>query len=191
MAEFAHEFAELGARLHGGAGGEAGLLSTTELAVKHVPGSAWGSITVEDRGSWRTAAASDPIAQAADELKYKLRQGPCLDAATEDADQFISDVLTETRWPAYTQALAARSPARSVLGFRLPAERAALNLYAGAPNAFDVESVEIGTVFAAHVSTALVHFQTRALADNLRVALDSSRQIGAAIGILMAYHKVT
>ena len=191
MAGFAHEFAEVGAQLRGGAGGEAALRLIMELAVRHVPGCVWASITVEDRGSWRTLAASDPIAQAADELQYKLGHGPCLDAAIEDADQFISNVLSETRWPDYTQALATRSPVRSVLGLRLPAGRAALNLYAATPNAFDVDSVEIGTVFAAHVSTAVLLFQTRGQADGLRVALDSSRQIGAAIGILMAYHKVT
>lgn len=191
MAEFAHEFAEVGAQLHGGTRGHAALQQVVELAVKHVPGCEWASITVVSRGSGRTVAASDPIAQAADELQYQLRQGPCLDAAIEDADQFTSDVVSESRWPDYTRALAKRSPVRSILGFRLPADQAALNLYASTASAFDVQSVEIGTVFAAHVSTAVVLSQTRDLADSLQVALDSNRQIGAAMGILMAYHRVT
>jgi hypothetical protein len=66
-----------------------------------------------------------------------------------------------------------------------------LNLFADQPSCFDDESVAMGAVFAAHVSTAVALYEAEATAANLELALASSRQIGAAIGVLMAHHRVT
>jgi hypothetical protein len=87
---------------------------------------------------------------------------------------------------------AAADTVRSVLSFDLAGdERAALNLFGATAGSFEDEGVQFGTVFAAHTTTALALYLAEERADNLKVALASNRQIGIAIGILMAYHRVT
>jgi GAF domain-containing protein len=192
MLELAQEFAVLGADLHGDGDNDAALVRAVELAVKHVPGCSWASITHLRHGNARTLASSDPVAALADQLQYDLGEGPCLQAAQDGQDYLLVDVAEDTRWPDYANAVQQRSPVRSVLSFQLPAEEhAALNLFAETAGAFTDESVTFGAVFAAHVSTLVALFEAEESATHLQVAVASNRQIGTAIGVLMAHHKIT
>jgi AmiR/NasT family two-component response regulator len=79
-----------------------------------------------------------------------------------------------------------------VLSFPLAAgERAALNLFADEAGAFDDEDIELGGVLASHASTLLALAEAEETATNLRAALQHSRDIGAAVGILMALRRTT
>jgi GAF domain-containing protein len=190
--DLAKEFAALGADLHGDAENEAALQRMMQLAVKHLPGCSWASITVIGQHRGRTLASSDPVAEAADRLQYEFDQASCLQAAADRHSYLLFDVEREQRWPAYAQALMRQTPVRSVLSFDLAGqERAALNLYGAAAGCFDDEDVQFGAVFAAHTTTALALYRAEERAANLKIALASNRQIGIAIGILMAYHRVT
>lgn len=190
--DLAKEFAALGADLHGDAENDAALQRMMQLAVKHLPGCSWASITVISQYGGRTLASSDPVAEAADRLQYQVDQGPCLQAAADEHSYLLFDVEHEQRWPDYAQALMRQTPVRSVLSFDLAGqERAALNLYGAAAGCFDDEDVQFGAVFAAHTTTALAIYRAEEHAANLKIALASNRQIGIAIGILMAYHRVT
>ena len=190
--ELAAEFADLGAELHGDGDNRAALQRVVQLAVKHVPGCAWASVTVVQNGHGTTIASSDDIARSADRLQYDTGEGPCLSAAEDGCTYAMFDVHDDTRWPTFSSALASRTPVRSVLSFQLASkESAALNLFADAAGAFDAESMVTGTIFAAHTSSAVALYEAEDRADNLQAALESSREIGAAIGVLMSYHRVT
>jgi hypothetical protein len=192
MSELSQEFAALAAELHGNGDNVTALHRAVELSVKYIDGCSCASITVVRSGRGQTIAASDDVARLADALQYELGEGPCLQAAWDDTNYLMFDVAGERRWPRYAEALAERTPVRSVLAFQLPAEEsAALNLFGTQPAVFTDEGVAIGAVFAAHVSSLVALYEAEEQSTNLRSALDSSRQIGAAIGILMAHHKVT
>jgi hypothetical protein len=192
MVELSQEFAALGAELHGDGDNDAALHRMVELAVKHVGGCSWASITVVRGTNATTLAASDPIAALADSLQYELEEGPCLQAAEDDANYLLFDVETESRWPRFAQALAERTRVRSVLSFQLEAEdSAALNLFAEEAGAFSNEDIDTGIIFAAHASSLVALHEAEDQAANLQAALDNSREIGAALGILMAHHKIT
>ena len=192
MLQLAEEFAAVGAELHGAGDNAAALQRVVELAVKHVPGCSWSSVTVLHGAQGTTLAASDDVARAADKLQFGAGEGPCLSAAKDDANYALFDVHTDRRWPRFSALLAEQTPVRSVLAFHLVGtESAALNLFADLAGAFDGESVVLGTIFAAHTSSAVALYEAEDRADNLQVALQSSREIGAAIGVLMSYYRVT
>jgi hypothetical protein len=192
MLELSEEFAGIGAELRGDANNDDALRRLVELAVKHISGCSWASITVLERGVGRTLAFSDRIAEQADLLQYKLNEGPCLSAAENDQDYLMFDVEGNTRWPRYAAALVEQTPVRCVLSFDLIApESAALNLFAELPGAYDDEAMNTGAIFAAQASNLVALYNAQDTATNLESALGSSRRIGAAIGVLMAHHKVT
>jgi ANTAR domain/GAF domain len=192
MVELAQEFGELGGELHGEGDNDAALGRLVQLAVKHVTHCSWASITVLTGNQGRSIAYTDEVAAIADQLQYEFDEGPCLQAAEDNADYLLFDVEKETRWPRYTKALLAQTPVRSVLSMQLPAEKsAALNLFADQPAAFDEDDLTVATVFAAHASTLVALYESEHTTQNLRTALDSNRKIGAAVGVLMAMHKIT
>ena len=192
MLTLSQEFADLGALLRGDGDHLAALHRMVELVVKHVPGCNWASITVMSGSRGKTLAASDPVAEQADRLQYELGEGPCLQAAEDDRNFLLFDVESERRWPRFAQALADQTPVRSVLSFQLAAEEsAALNVFADRAGAFTGDAVDVAGIIAAHASSLVALHETGDLAVNLKAALDSSRTIGAAIGVLMAYHRVT
>jgi hypothetical protein len=192
MVELSSELAALGADLRGPGDDDAALLRLTQLAVKHIQGCDWASVTVMRASKGSTLAASDELAVAADTLQYQTGQGPCLSAAQDNANYMLFDVPTETRWPQFTALLAARTPVRSVLSFQLPAEEhSALNLFAQRPGAYSADDVTTGTIFAAQASSLVVLHHARDKTAQLERGLDTSREVGAAIGVLMAHHKIS
>jgi hypothetical protein len=202
MLELSLEFAAITAELRGDArttGDESdgtakseALQRMVELAVKHIDGCSWASVTVIQNRAGHTVASSDPVAAQADRLQYALNEGPCLSAAENDADYLMFDVESETRWPRYAEALLQQTPVRSVLSFQLAAqESAALNLFADSAGAYDDEAMNVGAIFAAHATSLVAVYEAQDTAANLESALGSSRRIGTAMGVLMAHHKVT
>jgi len=192
MVELSQEFAALGAELHGEGDNAAALQRMVELAIKHIEGCKWASITVVRGTKANTLAATDQVAAFADGVQYELGEGPCLQAAEDDANYLLFDVETETRWPRYSAALAEQTPVRSVLSFQLEAsESAALNLFGDRAGAFSDEDLDMGAIFAAHASSLVALHDAQDKTANLQAALQSSREIGAALGILMAHHKIT
>jgi cell division protein FtsX len=84
------------------------------------------------------------------------------------------------------QGLGVRSMLATRIELPVPDSYASLNLYADTPHAFssaDVAAAALVTPFVG--AAALVELQQTKV-DQLTSALDSSRQIGTAIGILMA-----
>ena len=102
----------------------------------------------------------------------------------------LTDVARDDRWARFSAAALVGTPVRSVLSFHLAdrPHRSALNLYSACADTLDVSAASL---FAAHARVLLIHAASADKAANLETALGTSRQIGAAIGILMNVHKIT
>ena len=69
--------------------------------------------------------------------------------------------------------------------------RAAFNVFSDTAGALTKESVDVGAVLAAFTSVSLAASERQTTAENLRKGLESNREIGKAIGLLMAAHQVS
>ena len=192
MLELSQEFAILGRELHGSGDNNAALQRMVQLAVKHIDPCTGAGITVTAGSHGRSLATSDAVAARADALQYDLGEGPCLRSAERDSNYLLFDIAEESRWPRYCAALAENTPIRSVLSLQLvAASSAALNLFAEQPGAFADDDIDLAIVFAAHTSSLVALHEAKDQAANLEMALKTSREIGAAVGVLMAHRRVT
>lgn len=167
------------------------LVEIVRAAVELIPGCDEGSVSVVlGRRKVTSEAASGDLPRIVDRIQEELREGPCIDAAYLQATVRVSDMATETRWPAFCpRALAAG--AAGMLSFQLYVEDddlGALNLFSRVAGAFDDESEHVGRMFAAHAAIAYSAARKQSF---LRDANDTRELIGQAQGILMERHKVT
>lgn len=167
-----------------------------EHAVGALPGTRWASITTLRQGTFRTLAATGDTARAADALQYRLGTGPCVDSVLEDSVHRSEDLAADARWPVYGARVAEELGVRSALAYRLtlvadPGVLAALNLYSDVPGAFDDRAEWAGTLLATHAAWAVSLAQSQHRAQHLETALQTNRDIGTAIGVLMAQHRLT
>lgn len=167
------------------------LAGIVQAAVQLIPGAADASISVvTGRKKVDSPVASGDLPRRVDALQSTSGQGPCLDAAYEDRIVRVPDLSRETRWPAFSRG-AVELGARSMLSIQLFVEGdrlGALNLYGASPNAFDLESEQIGLLVAAHAAVAFADSQK---ISQLNEALVSRQLIGQAEGILMERYKLT
>lgn len=168
----------------------------TQVAVATLTGADWASITLLTDDRFRTTAATDSRARQADEVQYQLRSGPCVDAVVENSTSHIPDTRTDSTWPKFSRQVADDLGVGTVLSFRLIFDDTdhtigGLNLYSLRPNVFRDEQLTLGTLLATHGGLAVTAAQNRRRADELVKALESNREIGIAMGVLMTQHKVT
>jgi hypothetical protein len=159
-----------------------------------VPGCDRASLMVRRGSSIRTVAAGDDTARRIDAAERELGEGPCIDVLHHDAAELDPDLTTRTRWPALTKWILESTPVRGAAGFRLlveGADVAALNIFSDTPGALTEESLEQGSILAAFASVALTAQAHREQADTLRLGLESNRETGKAVGLLMALHDVS
>jgi hypothetical protein len=171
------------------------LAGISRIAVSRVPGADWASITEGRNGTFRTVAATDEAARTVDEIQYDLGTGPCVDAILEETVFRTDDLREDERWPAFAQRVAETNDVRSMLSFRLFLEDddriSGLNLYSTRTRAFDEGSEVVGTLIATHGALAIQMAAAREEASHLHRALLNSREIGMAMGVLMARHKIS
>jgi hypothetical protein len=82
---------------------------------------------------------------------------------------------------------------RSAIGYRLLLDGGkvgALNIFADEPGCLTERSADQGAVLASFASVALMALRAREEAATLRLGLQSNREIGKAVGLLMAAHRV-
>ncbi len=152
------------------------------------------SLMLRGNGRYVTAAASDDVAHRIDTFERELGEGPCLDAITNQAVYHDADLSDGSPWPRLTERVLAHTPVRSLAGFRLHVDEAqtgALNLFSDVPGGIDEHSVDQGIVLASFVTVALLASHERQAASTLRDGLASNREIGKAVGLLMAFHKIS
>jgi hypothetical protein len=195
LATMADQFGQLAVSLADGADQPFTQQRLVEFAVRGIPGAEHASMTMVDRNRPpRTTAGSDQLPYQWDQLQYEFGEGPCLEAISTNGVELSPDLRTENRWPLFARAIVEQTPARSMLSFRLfltEQNRSALNLYATRPGAFTDESTATGAMFAAYASMALLAAARRDTANHLLRALETNREIGVAMGILMGNGKLT
>jgi GAF domain-containing protein len=165
-------------------------------AVRIIDGCDHASIMQRGRdGQFQTVASSDDIARSIDKLEQLHREGPCLDAIVEDVPQFENDLADPTtQWPALAEQVVRQTPVRAVAGFRIIAgdqKIGALNLFSDQANGMSAASADQAIVLAAFASVAVSALHGKKEARTLAAGLESNREIGKAIGLLMAFHKIS
>lgn len=158
-----------------------------------VPGCHHASVMLRDNGTATTVAANDSIARTVDKLEQALNEGPCLDAITEETPQIDPDLITGSQWPKLAAQVITETPVRGIMGFRLLVDHrkmGALNLFSDIANAFDKVSVERAILLAAFAGVAANAVANGEDAATLQHGLTSNREIGKAIGLLMALNNI-
>lgn len=166
--------------------------SIVDAARRLVDGCERASIMLKQRDRFVTAASTDDVARLADQIETEVREGPCYDAVLDEAYQHDADLTSGTSpWPRFTERVLAETPVRSAIGYRLFVDGdkvGALNLFADVPGALTERSADQGAVLASFASVALMAVRAREEAATLRLGLQSNREIGKAVGLLMAAH---
>ncbi len=165
-----------------------------DLAVDNLDGCEMAAISlVYSFKRIDTPVYTDPLALRVDEIQYETSQGPCVDSIRDHEVVETPDLLADDRWPLFGQRASEATGIRSMVGFRLFVREdtlGALNLYSTQVAAFDDESRQMGSLFAAHAALAMASAAEHEHGEHLENALESSRVIGVAVGILMEQSSV-
>jgi hypothetical protein len=164
-------------------------------AVQLIDGCDHASLMLRRSGRVETVAASGDVARQIDELERILGEGPCLDAIDEnEPDQHICPDLTDgSNWPALAKQILADTSVRGMAGFRLRQEGqrvGALNVFSETAGALTEHSLEQAIMLTAFASVTLAALERGEEATTLRRGLESNREIGKAVGLLMAMHDI-
>lgn len=173
------------------------LQGVAELSVRTIAGVRTCGVTLSQDGHVLTVASADELAVELDEQQYERDEGPCLQALYTGEVVESVDLAVEDRWDGYP-AVAVGHGIRSVLSTPLIVDGkpvGALNLYAGAPDAFTDTDRRLALLLAGQaaiaVTAALRHYDEVTLSDHLRTALSSRSVIDQAIGIVMGQRRCT
>jgi hypothetical protein len=170
-------------------------VALTTLAAQ-VPGAQEAGITQVRQGKVTTPVATGELSVHTDAIQYALGSGPCLDAVLRPGNFRTGDLRTDPRWPEFGRQAFEATGVLSMLSVRLYLEDSdqllvGLNMYSREPDAFDNTSETLAILLATHGSLALSSARAREQATNLQAALENRTDIGIAMGVLMAQHKVT
>lgn len=139
-------------------------------------------------------AFSGEYAQQIDKLQRELKEGPGFEALESNELVICDDVLEDRRWSKFGERCATEIGIRSVLSLSVPhakEDRATLSFYSTKRSAFDRQDADTASIMTPFVTIAVTQMVHERDVSTLEVALETSRQIGTAIGILMARHRVT
>jgi hypothetical protein len=150
-------------------------------------------LAVAESDRARLVSATTDVPRQVERIRVELRQGPVLDIVDTNDLVISNDLATDIRWPQFGAQVVEQLGIRSIVGYRLylaPGVRAALTFYSDWPHAFDELAISTGSIFAAYCS--LVVFTENVLGTQLTAqrAAEVHREIGVAVGILMATEKI-
>jgi len=192
------EFGAVGAKLRGYADVDGVLVDLSTTCQRLLPHADHASTSRRERKGFVTIGATSDVPPRVDRIQYELGHGPCVDAILTDNLFNAADLRIDPRWPEFGRRAAEETGILSMLSFRLFFEdtdsadlMAALNLYAAKPQAFDEVDETILGLVATHGAFAITAAQQRRRADGVTAALQTNRDIGAALGVLMARLLVT
>jgi hypothetical protein len=176
---------------------DAGVLemdAVVKYAAVAITGADHAAITLERAGRPpETVYSTGELPLRVDALQYRFGEGPCVAALAENDLVWVNDLAEDDRFPQFSPG-AVDLGVRSMLSTRLflsKDDRAALNLYSTRPRAFQPAQLPLAAIFASYASLLLVTRLQEDRITHLERALDSNREIGVAIGILMAEQRCT
>lgn len=166
-----------------------------QTALDVIPGCDHACVSVLRGGEkLGCVSASDEVAQRIDQLEAETGEGPCLDAILEESFQHDSDIARHSAWPALSRRTLEETPVRGMIGYRVIVggrKAGALNIFSDTPGALTDRSADIGAIVAAFASVALAGAAHHERAEQLQQGLETNREIGKAIGLLMATHGIS
>ncbi|MFC5061851.1 GAF and ANTAR domain-containing protein [Actinomycetospora atypica] len=157
-------------------------------AVDTIPGVDAGSISMVESGQVQTRQpTSDDIGEL-DDKQSQLHEGPCITAIEDppESGMVVAQDLAGAdgdRWPRFGPVVV-EAGYRGLMSAHLSVEggvRAALNLYATSPDAFDATARTLAGLFGIQAAILLYGVNQ---AGHLQKAVDSRDLIGRAKGIL-------
>jgi hypothetical protein len=165
-------------------------------APEVVSGVEWSSLTLVRSGVLKTLSASADEAVRLDEMQYAIGSGPCIEAILDDNVFVTGDLASDGRWPEFGRRAAEEHDVQSALAMRLvlldeSKVLAGVNLFSRTGDAFDDVAVRQATMLATQCSLLVTAYLASDEAENLARALETNREIGVAMGVLMAKHNLT
>jgi GAF domain-containing protein len=161
----------------------------TTAAVEVLPHVDYSSITVRHAdGTLVTVAPTDPMLLRVDAEQYRLQEGPCYQAATDEQSVITPDLGDDPRFPRYGP-IAVEFGLRAQIGVRLfdsPKSHGALNLYSTTVGAFE----DVGSLSALFLHQAGQVIAYAQEITNLAEAVRTRTVIGQAVGIVMERYKL-
>jgi len=192
MIELSLGFAQLAGELREAGNSARALQRMVDLAVKSIPDCRFATIAVLKPKHSRLLASSEPTGAQLEQLQIELEEGPSWDAATQQEGYVLTELISESRWPRFAAAAVEHTEIRTVLAFTLSgAPDHVLSMYSDSQIGFTDEALDTAVIFASHASTLTALAAAEDHSANLETALLSSREIGMALGILMAHRKIT
>lgn len=165
----------------------------TALAKDTIPGTIGSGVSLfDERGRKTSAAASDPVVEAADSIQYQLNEGPCLVSWADGIVIRIDDTRVEDRWPRWCPRAVELGMRASLSAPLIAADvpLGAMKVYSDQAATYDERSERLLGLFAAQAAILLANMQSfqsaQRLTDSLKQALRSRDLIGTAKGIVMA-----
>jgi GAF domain-containing protein len=155
-----------------------------DAAEALAPGGHVGICVVGSDNMYTTLAGTDPLVFILDDMQYALDEGPGITAMREGHTVIVDDAETEHRWPRF-MSIAVDLGLRSHLGMPISVEGrtvGGLNLYSTVHASVDAGRLAHARLLAAQAAIALDAAQRE---NDLVLALQSSRTIGKAIGLVM------
>lgn len=190
-------FAAIGDELLVRDNGTAVMEALVQQAVQRVDGADYAGVTVGRTGApFQTVAATHDRVRVSDSIQYELGAGPCVDALVAASPYNAGDLRRDQRWPEFGRRSVEQTGIVSMLSIRFYVESdrgliAGLNMYSHQVDAFDEHSEMVAHLLATHGALALGKATAEEKSRNLQRALETSREIGTAMGILMAQEKIT
>ena len=172
------------------------LQAVVEYAVRTIEGAEHAAITVK-RGpqGYRTVAFTGGLPLAVDDIQYQTGSGPCVEALESHHVFRVDNLATDGRWPRFAERATASTDVVSMMSHRLFLEDddtiGTLNLYSTKVAAFAEAPPSTLDILATHCAIALAKASEHEQNEHLRTALDTNRDIGIAIGVLMTSLLVT
>jgi GAF domain-containing protein len=191
----AHEhFAAIADTLRGGHTVEETYRVLVAAARQVVEGCDRAAIGVLSGEHFTTAATTDDVMRHIDRLQDQVGEGPCIEASAEQVWRLDNDITKDSAWPRLAELVVAQTPVRAMLAVPLVLDGrrgGALNLFADRTDAFTDASTEVAVILASFASVAVSGAAQSERADQLQAGLETNREIGVAVGLLMATHRIS
>ena len=194
MLELSQGFAQLSGEVRQAGDTPAALQRIVELAVKFIDDCSYATITQLRGGRKHCWPPRIRSAVSWSSCRTSSARGPGWTRPSSTGDYLISDLIEEARWPRFAALARRATDVRGVLAFRIAArpQPSILSLYTVSSEGF-----LRGAPWASRPSspprpaTLIALLAAEDHSANLETALASSREIGMALGILMAHRKIT
>lgn len=168
--------------------------SVVRQATAAITGADHAAISLVRQGhDPETVFSTGELPLRVDSVQYSLNEGPCVSALVQNDFVWVNDLASDRQFPRFAPA-AVELGVRAMLSTRLVLSehnRAALNLYSDEPDAFRPEQLPLAAIFGSYASLLLINHLLEDEVINLERALESNREIGVAMGILMAQGRYT